>query len=183
MLLLRSILLYISSVGDLVTSVIATCSNDSAAVEVVARSFDDIKDDDSGHSSLYVRIDYICIGNDGQQVSDNLQVLLWPRNSLIMSENIFVQCQLNLQAMLPLAKPSRLEGMRHCYLLPKCALGKLIVHWMMWLFWDIILCHGISYTASCCSHGVVQARVIAWCSCASVKFQNQPYKLVWPIPD
>ena len=58
------------------TSVIATCSNDSAAVEVVARSIDDIRNEDRDHSALLVRIDYICIGNDGQQVSDNLQVLL-----------------------------------------------------------------------------------------------------------
>ena len=38
-----------------------------------------------------------------------------------------------------LAKPSRSEGMGHCFLLPKHALGKLLVHWMVWLFWEIIL--------------------------------------------
>ena len=74
MLLLRSILLYITSDGDLVTSVIPTCSNDSAAVEVVARSYADIRSGDGHHNTLYIRIDYICIGEDGQQVSDNLQV-------------------------------------------------------------------------------------------------------------
>ena len=29
--------------------------------------------------------------------------------------------------------------MEHCFLLPKRALGKLLVHWMVWLFWEIIL--------------------------------------------
>ena len=38
-----------------------------------------------------------------------------------------------------LAKPSRSEGMGHCFLLPKQALGKLLVHWMVWRFWEIIL--------------------------------------------
>ena len=52
------------------TSVTPTCSNDTAAVEVVARSFDDIKSEDGDHRSLFIRIDYICIHN-GQQVSDN----------------------------------------------------------------------------------------------------------------
>ena len=61
-----------SSVGNLVTSLIPTCSNDSAAVEVVARSYDDIRDGDGDHASLIVRIDYICIGNDGQQVSGSM---------------------------------------------------------------------------------------------------------------
>ena len=61
-----------SSVGTLVTSVIPTCSNDSATVEVVARSWNDIRNGDRGHSSLLVRIDYICIGNDGQQVSGSM---------------------------------------------------------------------------------------------------------------
>ena len=56
MLLLRSILLYISSDGDLVTSVTPTCSNDSATVEVVARSHDDIRSEDSNHASLHIRI-------------------------------------------------------------------------------------------------------------------------------
>ena len=54
------------------TSVTPTCSNDSAAVEVVARSYDDIRNGDRRHASLLLRIDYICIGYDGQQVSDNL---------------------------------------------------------------------------------------------------------------
>ena len=49
------------------TSVTPTCSNDSAAVEVVARSFDDIRNGDRRHATLLVRIDYICIGNDGQR--------------------------------------------------------------------------------------------------------------------
>ena len=56
------------------TSVIPTCSNDSAAVEVVARSHDDIWSEDGNHRNLFVRIDYICVGNDGQQVRDNLQI-------------------------------------------------------------------------------------------------------------
>ena len=62
----------LSSVGTLVTSVIPTCSNDSATVEVVARSYDDIRNGDRRHASLLVRIDYICIGNDGQQVSGSM---------------------------------------------------------------------------------------------------------------
>lgn len=56
------------------TSVIPTCSNDSAAVEVVPRSYVDIKKEDSDHSDLRIRIDYICIMNDGKQVGDNLQI-------------------------------------------------------------------------------------------------------------
>ena len=56
------------------TSVITTCSNDSAAVEVVARSYDDIRSEDGDHFNLLIRIDYICIGKDGQRVSDDLQV-------------------------------------------------------------------------------------------------------------
>ena len=56
------------------TSVTPTCSNDSAAVEVVARSDDDILLEDIRHRVLLIRIDYICIGDDGHQVSDNLQV-------------------------------------------------------------------------------------------------------------
>ena len=56
------------------TSVTPTCSNDSAAVEVVARSDDDISSGDIQHRVLFIRIDYICIGEDGQQVSDILQV-------------------------------------------------------------------------------------------------------------
>ena len=55
------------------TSVTPTCSNDSAAVEVVTRSYDDIRSEDRRHVSLLIRIDYICIGDDGEQVSDNLQ--------------------------------------------------------------------------------------------------------------
>ena len=55
------------------TSVTPTCSNDSATVEVVARSDDDLRSEDSSHCTLSIRIDYICIGEDGQQVSDNLQ--------------------------------------------------------------------------------------------------------------
>ena len=53
------------------TSVIPTCSNDSAAVEVVARSYDDIRSGDRSHASHLIRIDYICVGNDSQQVRDN----------------------------------------------------------------------------------------------------------------
>ena len=56
------------------TSVIPTCSNDSAAVEVVARSWDDIQSEDGQHANLFIRIDYICVGNDSQQVRDNLQI-------------------------------------------------------------------------------------------------------------
>ena len=63
-----------SSDGDLVTLVIPTCSANGAAVEVVARSNDDIRSEDSYHRVLFIRIDYICIGEDGQQVSDSLQV-------------------------------------------------------------------------------------------------------------
>ena len=58
------------------TSVTPTCSNDSAAVEVVARSYDDILSEDRDHRNLLIRIDYICIREDGQQVSDNLQVVV-----------------------------------------------------------------------------------------------------------
>ena len=52
------------------TSVTPTCSNEIAAVEVVARSDDDIQSEDRRHRSLFIRIDYICI-HDAQQVSDN----------------------------------------------------------------------------------------------------------------
>ena len=58
------------------TSVTPTCSNDSAAVEVVARSNEDIRSGDEQHRSLFIRIDYICIGEDGNQVSGNLQVVV-----------------------------------------------------------------------------------------------------------
>ena len=58
------------------TSVTPICSNDSAAVEVVARSYVDILSEDRDHRNLLIRIDYICIGEDGQQVSDNLQVVV-----------------------------------------------------------------------------------------------------------
>ena len=54
------------------TSLIPTCSNDSAAVEVIARSYDDIRNENRSHSGLFVRIDYICIGHDGQQVSGSM---------------------------------------------------------------------------------------------------------------
>ena len=64
------------------TSVIPTCSNDSAAVEVVARSYDDIRNEDRGHASLLIRIDYICVGNDGQQVRDNLQICVYKKQTL-----------------------------------------------------------------------------------------------------
>ena len=53
------------------TSLIPTCSYDSAEIEVVARSYVNIRNEDRDHQSLFVRIDYICIGHDGQQVSDN----------------------------------------------------------------------------------------------------------------
>ena len=62
-----------SSDGDLVTSVTPICSNDRAAIEVVARSDDDIKSEDHNHRSLLIRVDYICIGDDGEQVSGNLR--------------------------------------------------------------------------------------------------------------
>ena len=85
---------------------------------------------------------------------------------------------------------SRLKGMGHCFLLPKCALGKLIVYGMIWQSWDIILCCGIGDTASCCSHSVVQAWVIARCSYAGAKISLSAYtvpkmtvNLVWPKPD
>ena len=57
------------------TSVAPICSNDSAAVEVVARSNDDIRSEDIRHRALSIRIDYICIGGNGQQVSDSLQIV------------------------------------------------------------------------------------------------------------
>ena len=57
------------------TSVTPICSNDSAAVEVVARSNDDIRSEDRRHRALSIRIDYICIGENGQQVSDSLQIV------------------------------------------------------------------------------------------------------------
>ena len=53
------------------TSVTPICSNEIAAVEVVARSDDDIKSEDRRHRSLNIRIDYICIQHNGQQVSDD----------------------------------------------------------------------------------------------------------------
>ena len=65
-------LVFSSSVGNLVTSLIPTCSNDSAAVEVVARPYIDVRHGDGDHSGLFVRIDYICIGHDGQQVSGSM---------------------------------------------------------------------------------------------------------------
>ena len=57
------------------TSVTPICSNDSAAVEVVVRPRDDILLEDSYHRVLLIRIDYICIGDDDQQVSDSLQIV------------------------------------------------------------------------------------------------------------
>ena len=65
---------------------------------------------------------------------------------------------------LPLNQADQKAWDMHCFLLPKCALGKLIVHGMIWLFRDIILYGGIGDTASCC-----RAWVIARCSSASVK--------------
>ena len=67
---LLSFLSSLASDGNLVTSVTPTCSNDSAAVKVVARSYDDIRNEDRRHATLLVRIDYICVRNDGQQVRD-----------------------------------------------------------------------------------------------------------------
>ena len=64
------------------TSVIPSCSNDSAAVEVVARSYDDIRSGDRSHSTLLIRIDYTCVGNDGQQVRDNLQICVYKDQTL-----------------------------------------------------------------------------------------------------
>ena len=58
------------------TSVTPICSNDSAAVEVVARSHYDIRSEDRHHRRLLIRIDYICIRDDGQQVSDSLQIVM-----------------------------------------------------------------------------------------------------------
>ena len=77
---------------DLVTSVIPSCSNNSAAVEVVARSYDDIRSEDSDHVSILIRIDYICIGEDGQQVSDNLQV--WGGHLMAKKVSNSLQCHL-----------------------------------------------------------------------------------------
>ena len=51
----------------------------------------------------------------------------------------------------------------HSFLFPKCALGKLSVHWLMCLFGDIILCRGISDTVSCCGCGEVRVPAIARC--------------------
>ena len=62
------------------TSATPTCSNDSAAVEVAARSYNDIESEDGSHRSLHIRIDYICVGDDGQQVSCNLQIWVVVRN-------------------------------------------------------------------------------------------------------
>ena len=53
------------------TSFVPSCSSDGAAVEVAARSYDSIRSGDGQHRSLFIRIDYICVGNDGQQVRDN----------------------------------------------------------------------------------------------------------------
>ena len=58
--------------GNLVTSVIPTCSNSSATVTVVPRSYSDIQSEDSYHEDINFRIDYICIGNDSQKVSENM---------------------------------------------------------------------------------------------------------------
>ena len=58
------------------TSVTPICSNDSAAVEVAARSSVNIRKGDIQHRNLLIRIDYICIGEDGHQVSGNLQVVV-----------------------------------------------------------------------------------------------------------
>ena len=91
------------------TSVTPICSNDSAAVEVVARSNDDIRDGDIQHRTLLIRIDYICIGEDGHQVSGNLQVVVrnlkqlhtccyvvnfveWTHNTLPWCHNCIVVC-------------------------------------------------------------------------------------------
>ena len=54
------------------TSVIPTCSSSSAKVIVVPRSHDVIRSEDSDHWDINFRIDYICIGNDGQKVSENM---------------------------------------------------------------------------------------------------------------
>ena len=51
------------------TSVIPSCSNDSAAVEVIPRP--DIKSDPN-HLRISFRVDYVCIGNDSQKVSENM---------------------------------------------------------------------------------------------------------------
>ena len=51
------------------TSVVPFCSNDSAAVEVIPRP--DVKSP-LRHIRITFRIDYICIGNDGQKVSENM---------------------------------------------------------------------------------------------------------------
>ena len=54
------------------TSVIPTCSSSSATVIVVPRSHGDIQSEDSDHEAINFRIDYVCIGNDGQKVSENM---------------------------------------------------------------------------------------------------------------
>ena len=51
------------------TSVTPTCSAGSATVEVVPRSYDDIRSEDNNHISVFIRIDYICVREDGQRVS------------------------------------------------------------------------------------------------------------------
>ena len=71
------------------TSVTPTCSNDSAAVEVVARSYDDIRNGDRRHATLLLRIDYICVGNDGQQVRDNRQFY---GQEFVLCWQGFIQC-------------------------------------------------------------------------------------------
>ena len=90
----------LSSDGNLVTSCIPTCSNDSATVEVVARSYEDTLSEDRDHSTLFIRIDYICIGEDGQQVSDNLQIWgAYFHRHEIVSENISVHIYLMCYAV------------------------------------------------------------------------------------
>ena len=65
------------------TSFVPSCSSDRAAVEVAARSYDDIRNGDRSHASLLLRIDYICVGNDSQQVRDKtLQMCVYGDHSL-----------------------------------------------------------------------------------------------------
>ena len=65
------------------TSFVPSCSSDGAAVEVTARSYDSIRSEDRSHATLLLRIDYICVGNDGQQVRDNtLQMCVYRDYSL-----------------------------------------------------------------------------------------------------
>ena len=62
---------------------------------------------------------------------------------------------LRCNVAIAMGKPSRLEGTGDCFLLPKRALEKPIIHWLVWDWGDIILYVGYGDSASCCGHGGV----------------------------